>query len=349
VTAALSRVEPARSAALLREYGFSVCKPDPAAKAPTHKGWSAASLEPWGFRAGDQLGIIGGPLSDGGRPGHALVIIDLDAAEAVARADDFLPVTAMVEGRPSKPRSHRFFLVPFGSIPTWAVSTAEQAAPAARRQKGHSGPFTKSLRHAETDREVIKFIGTGGQVVCPPSLHHTGERRGWAGGQPGEPAVVPFLDLWNAVNDLAESCGARRVVIDLPPPPPRPAVRYPAADADAVLRRAVAYLGTCEGAVSEQGGHARTFGVARALAWGFDLGERLCFELLRDVYNPKCSPAWTEAELRHKARDADTLPCPKPRGWLRDRDTDRSRRLLASTVGRLEAFADRKEAARRGH
>src|SRR5262249_1108817 len=42
--------------------------------------------------------------------------------------------------------------------------------------------------------------------------------------------------------------------------------------------------------------------------------------LLRDVYNPKCSPPWSEAELRHKvASAANTLPR-KPRGWLLNQD-----------------------------
>jgi hypothetical protein len=319
VTAALPTVEPATTAALLRERGFAVCKPDPAAKSPTHKRWSAASLEPWDYRPGDQLGIIGGPLSDGGRPGHTLVIIDLDARDAVERADEFLPATGMAEGRPSKPRSHRGFLVPFDTIPAWAVSTADQAAPAARQQKGHAGPFTKSFRHAETDREVIKFVGTGGQCVCPPSLHDSGERREWVGGEPGEPGVVPFSDLWDAVNDLAEACGCKRLAVERPAPAANGyhAGRRPAG-VEEKAKRATAYLGKCPGAVSGQGGHRRTMYAARVVVWGFDLGAQVGYELLRDHFNSKCEPPWTEAELRHKCHDADVLPFGKPRGWLRN-------------------------------
>jgi hypothetical protein len=336
------------TAALLRERGFALCKPDPVEKKPTYKGWPTASLEPWDFRPGDQLGIIGGPLSDGSRPGHALVEIDLDAADAVARADDVLPPTGMEDGRPGKPRSHRYFLVPFDSIPTWAVSQAEQAAPAARKQRGHAGPFTKSFRHAETGSEVLKFVGTGGQVVCPPSLHDSGERRQWTGGEPGESAAVPFLDLWHAACDLGEVCGAKVPLVAVAAAPPSPKTRRSAVPDDAFVRRAVAYLAKYPPAVSGQGGHSRLMYAARVVVYEFGLGRQLGFELLRDHYNPRCEPPWTEAELWHKVHEVDAVPFGKPREWRRERDA-RPRRLLASTLGRLAAFADRKEAARRGH
>src|SRR5438045_2304459 len=100
------------AATLLRQRGFAICKPDPREKKPTYRGWSTRSLEPSDFAGGDQIGVMAGALSDGGKPGRSLVIIDLDAATAVERADAYLPVTGMSEGRPSKPRAHRYFLVP---------------------------------------------------------------------------------------------------------------------------------------------------------------------------------------------------------------------------------------------
>jgi len=45
------------------------------------------SKEAGDFEPGDMIGVIAGPLSDANRPGHALVIIDLDAPEAVEQAD----------------------------------------------------------------------------------------------------------------------------------------------------------------------------------------------------------------------------------------------------------------------
>ena len=78
-----------------------MCRPDPAEKKPTYPKWGTRSVEPGDFQPGDQVGILGGPLSDGNRPGHALVIIDLDTADAIATADEFLPATGMIDGRAS--------------------------------------------------------------------------------------------------------------------------------------------------------------------------------------------------------------------------------------------------------
>jgi hypothetical protein len=195
-------------AALLRSMGFALCKPDPAEKKPTYSRWGTRSKEPADFAPDDMIGILGGPLSDGNRDSHALIIIDLDAPAAVEQADEFLSPTAMEEGRAGKPRSHRYFLVPRDSIPDWALSTAEQASAAAVDETGHPGPFKKAFRLAD-EKVVIDFIGTGGQCVCPPSLHSSGECREWTGGAPGEPAIITFPDLWLAVCRLAEACGCK--------------------------------------------------------------------------------------------------------------------------------------------
>src|SRR5438105_2190814 len=157
-SAAESGQEIRTTAARLRSLGFALCKPDPRSKQPTYKGWSARSLEPGDFAEGDQIGIIGGPLSDGGRPGHSLVVIDLDSPDAVARADEYLPATGMAEGRAGKPRSHRYYLVPVSSIPGWAASSADQAGRAAKEKTGHPGPFIKSFRHRESKGEVVRFL-----------------------------------------------------------------------------------------------------------------------------------------------------------------------------------------------
>jgi P4 family phage/plasmid primase-like protien len=323
-------------AARLRSRGFALCKPDPDEKKPTYKAWPTYSLESDDFRDGDMLGIICGPLSDGNRPGHALVEIDLDAEDAVRLADEHLPPTDMEEGRPGKPRSHRGFLVPCATIPSWAVSTAEQAAPAALEAKGHAGPFKKQFRHAQTGECVFDFIGTGGQVVCPPS-HSGGEPREWLGGEPGEPRVVPFPQLWAAVLHLAEACGCKLPEVNgtAPKPevngtPPKQASSWHTGKAspwllssrDSARHRAIAYVSheNCPVAISKKGGHNTMLWVARAVVYGFDLGADVGFEVLRDYYNPRCQPAWPEAQLLRKCKQADTLPFGKPRGWLLDEE-----------------------------
>ena len=108
------------------------------------------------------------------------------------------------EGRAGKRRSHRYYLVPVESIPDWARARRSKARPQRPRRPGHPGPFTKSFRHRGTKAESSRIVGTGGQCVCPPSIWASEdgtrtEPREWEGGEPGDPAVVPFLDLWRGV------------------------------------------------------------------------------------------------------------------------------------------------------
>jgi hypothetical protein len=298
-----------RAVAALRARGLAVCRPEPASKSPTYKGWPKQSLEPADFAEGDPVGILGGPLSDCRRPGHALVIIDVDDLLTLANADEFLPATGMAEGRPGKPRDHRYFLTPLDSIPEWAWSQAAQAAAAARQRKGHPGPFKKGFNHARTGKRLLDFIGTGGQCVCP----YPGGRRSWEGGSPGEPTVVAFADLWESVCELARA-HAGKPVAEAPPPT---AFVPGSANVEAnVIRRAIRYLAKCCPATSGARGHDVTFQVARVICWGFGLGESLGFQILWTHYNRRCQPPWSESELRHKVHEASTLPFDKPWCWL---------------------------------
>lgn len=101
------------------------------------------------------------------------------------------------------------------------------------------------------------------------------------------------------------------------PKPDRPAGPPPAERrADDIARRVAAHLLECPAAVSGQDGHGRTFAAARAVAWGFDLSEEAALALLIADYNPRCVPPWTEAEMRHKVRDALDKQYDRPRGYL---------------------------------
>ena len=73
------------AAATLRRRGLAVCRVPRGEKSPTASGWNTRSVEPPDLEDGDQIGIIGGPLSHGNRPGHALVVLDLDGRDAVER------------------------------------------------------------------------------------------------------------------------------------------------------------------------------------------------------------------------------------------------------------------------
>src|SRR5262249_41384262 len=146
---------------------------------------------------------------------------------------------------------------------------------------------------------------TGAQIVCPSP----GNGREWVGGEPGEPAVVPFPVLWAAGCSLAEACGGKMPAVN---GNPAKTGRRPG-----VTERAGLYLDKVPVAVSGEGGHDQTFHAACVVVKGFALPEHQAMEALRD-WNARCKPPWTEAELLHKVRDADKWPDDRPRGYLRD-------------------------------
>lgn len=80
--------------------------------------------------------------------------------------------------------------------------------------------------------------------------------------------------------------------------------------------RAAAYLAAVPGAVSGQRGHAATLWAARVLVKGFLLSQAQALGLMRDCYNPRCSPPWSERELEHKVEQAAAVPFGKPDGWM---------------------------------
>ena len=110
-----------------------------------------------------------------GTPSRGLVDVDLDARETIALAPLFLPPTAMIHGRASRPRSHWWFIV---------------------------DPAPPTKRFQDTDGTcLVELRSTGGQTVVPPSVHPEGEAIEWA--DDNEPAIVPPDTLSTAVRRLA--------------------------------------------------------------------------------------------------------------------------------------------------
>lgn len=354
------RLTTADHVAAYRADGLAVCRLHPQHKRPTDAGWPTRSAEPADFRAGDGVGLLCGSLSDAGRPGCSLVCVDLDSTAAVAAADRHLPPTGMVDGRPGKPRAHRWYLVPNDSIPGWATSAAPQAAAAAIERCGHPGPFVKHIRGAD-GQVAIDFLGTGGQAAVPPSLWTSpdGQRtepREWEGGERGEPAVVSFQYLWEAVGALARSVGC--TPLNGPPTadpgPPAGAGRRAAgcgppcgtgtgivpADAEReinitpeLIGRAERYLAAVPDADlsrAGRGGHDTLFRHASAVANGLGVRDPgVLADLLERGYNARLRALdaarpgegfepWSVAELEHKIRDALAAGPPpgKEPGWL---------------------------------
>jgi hypothetical protein len=82
-----------------------------------------------------------------------------------------------------------------------------------------------------------------------------------------------------------------------------------------IIERARRYVAVMPAATSGAGGHNATFAVACALVKGFDLSVDLARPLLAE-YNGRCQPPWSERELEHKLRQAETTADTEARGYL---------------------------------
>lgn len=112
-----------------------------------------------------------------GEPSQELIDIDLDHPFCVELADQFLPPTPAVFGRPGKPRSHRLYRV---------VEPLE----------------TKSFP-SKSEGMLVEVRSTGRQTVFPPSIHESGEPITWET-EGAEPALVTAEQLLTAVEALVK-------------------------------------------------------------------------------------------------------------------------------------------------
>ena len=151
-------------------------------KKPIGKGWQKRPFNPAQFNGNDQnvavqLGEVSGGLAD----------VDIDSTLAIGLAPEFLPATAAVFGRRSKPASHEFYVTDlYKSEKKAAIQYKEYI-------DGRPGPVVVELR--------IGADGKGAATTVPPSMHVTGELVQWV--RDGEPARVAGDALKRAVLQLA--------------------------------------------------------------------------------------------------------------------------------------------------
>lgn len=201
---------------------------------------------------------------------------------------------------------------------------------------GGLSPKTQSKLHGQPI-DVRAGDGSAGQVVAPPSRNANGVYRWLIAPEVAPPAQAPgWLLEW--VRSWITRTQNRQPD---PQPTPRPTFQ---GGAD-VVERARRYLQRCPLAVSGQGGHGVTLWAARAVVYGFDLGVERGLELLLSEYNPRCSPPWSERELRHKCEEADRVPFHRPRGYLRDQAPERRPGPPPGTSSRGGDGADLRSAA----
>jgi hypothetical protein len=82
-----------------------------------------------------------------------------------------------------------------------------------------------------------------------------------------------------------------------------------------VIDQAQRYLAAIPPAVSGSNGHNQTFSVAMALVEGFALSSSEAKSLMMD-YSQRCSPPWSEKDIDHKLKDAESKAESAKRGKL---------------------------------
>jgi KaiC/GvpD/RAD55 family RecA-like ATPase len=83
-----------------------------------------------------------------------------------------------------------------------------------------------------------------------------------------------------------------------------------------IAERAAKYLSKLDPSIAGQSGHNRCFQAACVLVMGFGMTESEALTLLKQEFNPRCDPPWSEKELIHKVKCA--VAQPGSRGYLRD-------------------------------
>lgn len=104
------------------------------------------------------------------------------------------------------------------------------------------------------------------------------------------------------------------------------------AEAPDAYTNACRYLRTCEPAVMGNDGSKRLMWAARVAVYGFDLGVDRGMQAVKEVYDPICSPPWSDKEILHKCQDADTKPFRDSRGWLLREEVHRNGTTHTATV-----------------
>jgi hypothetical protein len=182
-------------------------------------------------------------------------------------------------------------------------------------------------------RNSVKGIGanldvrtTGGQIVGAPTMHEAGRRYEWIDRSP--PADMPEWLYIVCAKPRGAAAGPAPVT-QAPDPTPPTQRRQTKGRPDAETR-ASKWLKHVPGGIDGSGGSIPAFDAALGLVRGFALSPSVALRMLAHEYNPRCQPAWTEAELQHKVNSAAATSVPL--GYLLDKDPPerhRSRRAHA--------------------
>lgn len=149
------------------------------------------------------------------------------------------------------------------------------------------------------------------QSVVPPTPGTNGVPREWSG--PAFPVHAPE-NFYLVLEGLASK------------KTPEPVVERRKTDSQSVRTvngrwtpeaRAVTYLDRCEPSVSGQRGHDKALKAAK-VGPAFDLTPECTLRLLKDYWNHRCDPPWSDGELLHKVEEIYKIT--EDRGWLLKQD-----------------------------
>lgn len=278
------------------------------------------------FRGQLNPGIATGRYNAGGT-----MVVDLDNQQAVAWAGANLPRPDMITI--TRHGQHWHFRHPghgplsnradvLGSRKRWEWEAKEKLGldVVVRQHRGQSEAELAAERvRAEEARAIaaealemgpiIDIRGDGGQVVAPGAIHPSGFRYMWE--RPWTQAMLDTLPVFDA--NWFETARWRRPgsgpmtldALKAQRVSEKTAAAREAVNEDMKVKRASAWLAQVDPAVSGSGGHNKTFYAACRLITGFDLDVDTAFHLLKDEYNPRCQPPWSDEELAHKVVDAE--------------------------------------------
>lgn len=155
-------------------------------------------------------------------------------------------------------------------------------------------------------RPGIDLLGRGGYVLASPSVTEAGAYQFDDGGEP-----MALAPQW--VAELARQEEA-------PSPEHAPIGTWGPTmhGLESRIRRACAYVGTKEPAISGARGHDALWNATCDVVVGFNLPEEIATEILR-AYSQTCQPPWSDRELKHKIKQAASRSARRP-GYLLNRE-----------------------------
>ncbi|MBM4020398.1 MAG: bifunctional DNA primase/polymerase, partial [Planctomycetes bacterium] len=262
--------------------GWSVVPISHQSKNPGIKGWQQMRLSeadlPQHFPGGPQnIGLLTG------EPSGWVVDVDLDHPRAIQLADELLPPTPAVFGRPGKMRSHRLYRV--------------------------TGPVATTKKKSKSAGMILELRSTGCQTVIPPSTHESGEPIAWEtdGAEPAtaDPDAIRVIveKIGNTVlTELGEKAAPKlrkdRRSCPMQPHPPQAA---PSADRVERCRKALRRMRMTD----HKDGSARLFAAACRCV-EHDLADNEALTCIRTYAREQPFPReWSDGEILQRLRQAE--------------------------------------------